>query len=442
MVAAKFGDRVDPVASPKTGTTPLPTPSGLTQRSNSRPVGRAELPTATATPRVAGVVDRDRDSAASDGRATTSGPQYPPGPPPGFDNNFPPNFGFKDTGFDYNYGPPAPTAASNNQYQHYGGNSDASVPPPPPPAPSHYDQAPPAPSGPNYVSHGNYEEPAFMKSLLDQFDRVAAEERRNKQQGTSSSASPSSPQRLDRAPSRDSATSYGAPTPPTYRSTQAASSSTYNGPSATTVGHNTGVPNYGPSSSPSFGPTSASTMNYGHNVNHYPSGSTNGESNTNAPRQSAYYNQVPQPQGSATRYNNAGAGSFNHPAEPSYHGPPPPAPPPEPNHHQHGPPSHHHNTHGNNQQHGGNQHQPQTNHNQHDSRNSHNNHGDDGRYDSRHTWPQDLPDPSKDPRAQMTEERVGGENREGKPWGHKKKYVYKDPKNGKCYRVQLLYNRR
>lgn len=141
MVVAKFGDR-----EPKQASTPLPTPAGLTQRPRQSISSTAPgAATTTPAPPASGLTEQDRDTSAT--TRTGTGATLPPGPPPGFDSNFPPNFGY-NSGFDYNDNidnfapPPAPTAASDQRYQYGGGVGGGEGPPPPPPPqePQHYNQ--------------------------------------------------------------------------------------------------------------------------------------------------------------------------------------------------------------------------------------------------------------------------------------------------------------
>jgi len=462
MTAAKFGDRMDG----KSASTPLPTPAGLTATTAAKPTTSRTARASTSTQRIATTaspVDESQEqkitAAASEGYHSTSpGPNY--GPPPEF--NFPADFGFGDFGSNFNDGPP-PTAASNNEYHHSNYDSGPSGPPEPR-APSGHahaynDQGPPPPQSPHfpqpgpaaYGGSGSGTPPAFMQSLMEQFDRALQEERSRK---SSSSSSPnpthsSSSTNIPKSPYDEAARasmpssipapnerSYNNhPTTPSHRSSsQGPPRSPYYGAS-TAASDGSNVPNYGPSSgSPNYDhPTNS------YNNNRIPQSSTyndrSGYSDRDRPTSNyagANYNRndIPQPQGSGTHYN--------------HHGPSGPPPPPGPS----GPP--HYTSQGPHQQHNNNDHsrhdharhehgrqdRGHQDHGRQEQGPSHNDHHSTHHDNYRHgapTWPQDLPDPTKDNRAKMEEERVGGENREGKPWGHKKKYVYRDPKNGNNY---------
>lgn len=62
-------------------------------------------------------------------------------------------------------------------------------------------------------------------------------------------------------------------------------------------------------------------------------------------------------------------------------------------------------------------------------------HSNGGHGPSEHAYklPEGIPDPSKDNRAKIIQENVGSENSDGKPWGSKMQYLYRDPKQPNNY---------
>ena len=315
-----------------------------------------------------------------------------------------------------------------------------------------YDNPPQPPTSPSYPheSHSSFESgpPAYMQSLMEEFDRALAAERSQKTSSASPnpthSSSTSIPKSTYDEPSRPSTqsslpTSHSYNPPPVHRSTTNGPSwNSYDGPSTAASDGSNNVPNYGPSSgspnydrpTPSYNGRTPQPSSYGERISH----DDRSRPTPNYSEANFNSNSIPRPQGSRNHYNHHEPSMPSPASGPSRfinHGPN------QGNSHQR------HNDQGNSHQDQGPSYNGQgsSHPDQGPSYNTQgNNHQDQGPSYNDHnhghgppSWPTNLPGLIKDKRAEMKEERVGGENREGKPWGHKKKYVYRDPKNGNNY---------